>query len=115
MPKTLPSIYEVRQLGREFCNDTEGSEHYKGDDKNIEPAEYAIQNDFAEDWIITNIVKYITRFKKTRDINDLKKISDYTHILCGIEIINKKPLKPTSELTTSASELATLISNKDIW
>ena len=41
--------------------------------KNIEPAEYAIQNDFAEDWIITNIVKYITRFKKTRDINDLKK------------------------------------------
>ena len=33
MSKVLPSIYEVRQLGREFCNDTEGSEHYKGDDK----------------------------------------------------------------------------------
>ena len=90
MSKVLPSIYEVRQLGREFCNDTEGSEHYKGDDKNIEPAEYAIQNDFAEDWIITNIVKYITRFKKTRDINDLKKISDYTNILCGMELLNKK-------------------------
>lgn len=113
MSKTLTSIYEIRNIGKGYCCKTEGSDHYKGNV--IEPAEYAIQNNMAEDWIITNIVKYITRFKKTRNIEDLKKISDYAHILCGIEIINKKPLKPTSELTTSASELATLISNKDIW
>ena len=41
MSKTLPSIYEIRNIGKDYCCKTEGSDHYKGNV--IEPAEYAIQ------------------------------------------------------------------------
>ena len=77
------TVYQAREAGKEFCK-TEGSDHYKN--TNIEPAEYAIENGMFEDWAIMNIVKYVTRFKATRDLNSLKKAADYVHILCGVEI-----------------------------
>lgn len=81
--KTIDSIYAIRELGRDYCQ-TEGSTHYKT--SVIEPAEYAMANDTFEDWAITNVVKYITRFKITRNKDDLKKVADFAHLLCGIEI-----------------------------
>ena len=89
--KQFTSIYEFRRAGREFCCDTEGSTHYKSNETNIEPAEYAIQNGTHEDFFSNSIIKYITRFKITRNLNDLKKVSDYAHLLCGVEIITKAP------------------------
>ena len=80
------SVYDVREVGRNYCCTTEGSDHYKGDPSIIEPAEYAMANGLFEDFAITNVVKYITRFKKTRNLDDLKKVSDYAHLLCGVEI-----------------------------
>ena len=81
--KTIDSIYAIRKLGRDYCQ-TEGSTHYKT--SVIEPAEYAMANDTFEDWAITNVVKYITRFKITRNKDDLKKVADFAHLLCGVEI-----------------------------
>ena len=43
-----------------------------------------------EDWAVTNIVKYATRFKKTRNVNDLKKTADFAHILAGIEVLKER-------------------------
>lgn len=82
--RKFTSIYTIRGLGREYCQ-TEGSQHYKASN-NIEPAEYAMANGTFEDWAITNIVKYITRFKVTRNKDDLKKVADFAHLLCGVEI-----------------------------
>ena len=78
------TVYEARHAGRTYCNDTEGSEHYKGGE--IEPLDLAIADGSAEDFILVSITKYAKRFKRTRNCNDLKKISDYAHILCGVEL-----------------------------
>ena len=82
------TVYEARAAGREYCNNTQGSEHYKGGE--IEPLDLMISKGLAEDFCIGSIIKYATRFKKTRNPDDLKKVSDYAQILCGIEI--KKPI-----------------------
>lgn len=79
-------VYELRQVGREYCQ-TEGSEHYKS--RTIEPIDYLYANNLLEDFAIGNIIKYATRFKHTRNPADLKKVSDYAHILCGTELIKK--------------------------
>ena len=76
-------IYHFRERGRQYCV-TEGSEHYKG--RGMEPAEYAIANGKFEDWATINIIKYVERFKDTRNPDDLKKVVEYAHILCGIEL-----------------------------
>jgi hypothetical protein len=76
------TVYEARAKGRDFCQ-TEGSEHYKG---GFEPFDLMIAKDIAEDFCIGSILKYAVRFKKTRNLNDLKKVSDYAHLLCGIEL-----------------------------
>ena len=89
MNKSMKTIYEIRKAGREFCQ-TEGSEHYKG--IGVEPAEISIANGMAEDWILTNIVKYALRFKQTQDLRDLTKISDYAHVLCGVKLDDKPEL-----------------------
>ena len=81
--KTIDSIYAIRKLGRDYCQ-TEGSAHYKS--STIEPAEYAMANGKFEDWAVTNVVKYITRFGDTRNKDDLKKVADFAHLLCGVEI-----------------------------
>lgn len=79
------SVYQARETGRQFCL-TEGSDHYKG---KIEPIDYMISNGIFENFAIGNIIKYATRFKKTRNLDDLKKVADYAHILSGLEILQK--------------------------
>lgn len=77
------SIYYYRELGVDYCK-TKGSDHYKRG--GIEPAEYAIANGRFENFAIVNINKYAERFTETRNPDDLKKVADYAHILCGIEL-----------------------------
>lgn len=80
----MKSICEIRKAGREYCQ-TEGSEHYKAMDK-IEPIDLIIAKGFAEDFCLANIIKYASRFKQTQNLADLKKISDYSYILCGVKL-----------------------------
>jgi len=76
-------IYEIRKLGKEFC-ETEGSAHYKGG--NVEPIDLIISKGLGKDFCIANIIKYATRFKNTGNLEDVKKAVDYGHILAGIEL-----------------------------
>lgn len=77
------NVYEARHAGRTYCNDTEGSEHYKG---GVEPLDLLIAKGLIEDFCIGNMIKYSTRFKVTRNLVDLRKVSDYAQILCGVEL-----------------------------
>jgi len=79
----VKSISSIRNLGRDYCQ-TEGSSHYK--EGGIEPIDLIISKGLIEDFCLANIIKYATRFKKTRNLEDLKKVSDYSHILCGVEL-----------------------------
>lgn len=79
-------INYYRTAGQVYCK-TEGSQHYKN--RGIEPIEYAIANNRFEDFAITNIIKYAERFKDTRSPDDLKKVADYAHILCGVELVER--------------------------
>lgn len=85
--KIIDSIDMIRTLGKEYCV-TDGNNHYSEirKDKGVDAIEIAIKNNVFEDFAITNIVKYALRFKKTRNKDDLKKIADYAHLLCGVEI-----------------------------
>ena len=82
-PYKQPSIYEIREQGREYCQ-TEGADHYKEGD--VEPLDLLMSKGTIEDFCIGSITKYATRFKETQDINDLKKVSDYAHILAGVKL-----------------------------
>lgn len=86
MQKNKSLIYSIRAKGRTYCQ-TEGSAHYK--DGDIEPLDLMLSKGIIEDFCIGNIVKYAIRFKKTRNLEDLKKVSDYAHILTGAEL-NKR-------------------------
>ena len=77
----LMDVYQARQKGREYCQ-TEGSSHYQ--EGGIEPLDLLISKGMAEDFCLGNIIKYAARFKHTRNYNDLKKVADYAHILCGL-------------------------------
>jgi len=81
------SIRDVRKLGREYCQ-TDGSSHYVKirENNGIDAIEVAMANGIFEDFAIANIVKYALRFKHTRKLDDLKKVSDYSHILAGVEL-----------------------------
>lgn len=81
------NVYEVRKAGRDYCQ-TEGSKHYK--EGQIEPIDLIMAKGLAEDFCLANIIKYAIRFKVTRNLEDLKKVSDYSHILCGYEIERHK-------------------------
>jgi len=83
------NVYEARHLGCTYCNDTEGSEHYK--EGGVEPLDLLIAKGMIEDFCIGNMVKYATRFKITRNLVDLRKVSDYAHILCGVELDKQSP------------------------
>ena len=78
-------VYKAREAGRNYCCNTEGSAHYK--EGGIEPFDLLIAKGVAEDFAIGNMVKYAIRFKQTRNLDDLKKVSDYAHLLCGVEIL----------------------------
>lgn len=80
-------VYKARELGRRFCCETEGSKHYK--QGGIEPFDLMIAKGIAEDFAVGNMVKYAIRFKLTRNLEDLKKVSDYAHLLCGVEILKE--------------------------
>lgn len=84
-------INYYRGMGVDFC-ETDGSNHYSQirEENGIDAIEIAILNNTFEDFAITNILKYILRFKKTRNPDDLKKVADYAHILCGIELDEKE-------------------------
>ena len=79
----MKTIYEIRALGRDYCQ-TEGSEHYK--EGGVEPLDLMLAKGVIEDFCIGNMIKYATRFKVTRNLDDLKKVSDYAQILAGVEI-----------------------------
>jgi hypothetical protein len=83
-PTEKPDIYKIRKLGKEYCQ-TEGSEHYKAVSA-VEPIELIISKGMGEDFCLSSIIKYATRFKITKNLSDLKKIADYAHIMCGIEL-----------------------------
>lgn len=87
MNNKLPTLDEARAKGTQFCQ-TEGSAHYQAEEGegNIEPMDLMIAKGLAEDFCLGSIIKYATRFKKTRNLNDLKKVSDYAHIMTGIEL-----------------------------
>lgn len=78
---------KAREIGKKYCQ-TEGSKHYKG--KGLEPIDVLLTNSMAEDFCLGNIIKYAIRFKDKRNPDDLKKIADYAHILCGIELFKKE-------------------------
>lgn len=89
-PKQDSKVYYYRALGRDYCK-TEGSKHYK--EGAIEPIDLYISKEIFEDFAIANMVKYATRFKVSRNLEDLKKVADYAHILCGTHIEKLQSLK----------------------
>jgi len=94
------NIHEIRELGKNFCQ-TVGSQHYVKIRENggIDAIEIAMANGIFEDFAITNMVKYALRFKHTRNLDDLKKVSDYSHILCGVELSKEnKPKMQDGEI-----------------
>jgi len=78
-----PNIYEARERGREHCQ-TDGSDHY------IQPGPEAmdliIACGYAEGFCLGAIIKYAVRYGETGNLNELKKIADMAHILCGVEL-----------------------------
>ena len=76
-------VYTLRKTGREYCF-TDGTDHYKKG--NIEPIDLTISKGMIEDFCLGNIIKYASRFKQTENLTDLKKVSDYAHILCGAKL-----------------------------
>lgn len=96
------TVYEARKAGREYCN-TEGSKHYKGG--GVEPLDLTIAKGLHDGFCIGNIIKYATRFQQTRNLDDLKKVSDYAHILCGVEIM-KRNASTTCDPATTQNPLA---------
>ena len=90
------NIYEIRQAGKDYCQ-TEGSEHYKTENK-VEPIELIIALGHGEGFCIGSIIKYAARFKRTQNLDDLKKVSDYSHILCGIKLDREPKPKLIKEM-----------------
>lgn len=84
------SLYEIREAGRLYCQ-TEGSSHYKMG--GIEPLDLTISKGLGSGFCIGNIIKYAARFVETQNLEDIKKVSDYAHILCGIELNKKEQMK----------------------
>ena len=87
----------MRKSGREYCQ-TEGSEHYKAVNA-LEPMDLIIAKGLAEDFCLANIIKYASRFKQTQNLKDLRKISDYAHILCGFKLELSKKKEPVYSAT----------------
>ena len=83
-----PNVYEARHKGRDFCNQTEGENHYK--EGGIEPMDLFIAKGTAEDFCISNMAKYAMRFKITQNLKDLVKVSDYAQILVGVKLFEQE-------------------------
>ena len=80
----MMTTYEARAVGRDYCNDTEGSDHYKGGD--VEPLDLIISKGLTEGFCIGSIIKYVVRYLETQNLQDLRKACDYIQIFCGVEM-----------------------------
>ena len=81
---TPPNVYRARAKGREFCR-TEGSDHYMLPG-GIEAMDLIIALGYAEHFCLASIIKYAARHGELGNLEDLKKIADMAHILCGVEL-----------------------------
>ncbi len=79
----LPTVYAARKAGQEYCQ-TEGSSHYQM--PGVEPMDLIISLGYAEHFCLASIIKYAARYGESGNPEDLKKIADYAHILCGVEL-----------------------------
>jgi hypothetical protein len=99
MAKILESkVYEYREIGKNFCT-TAGSDHYRCGD--IEPIDLMVGQGCYLDFMIGNIIKYATRYRIGKNLEDLKKISDYAQLLAGIDIFKQHMNEQTIEKTCS--------------
>lgn len=96
MEKNNKDINYYRDIGIHRCQ-TRGSEHYRSEN-NIEPLDLIIAKDMIEDFSLANIIKYAARYKYAKNLNDLKKIIDYAHILYGVEYEKKMKLKEDEKI-----------------
>lgn len=92
----MKGITEIRAQGREFCQ-TEGSRHYRSA-VGVEAIDLIIGEDLDEGFCLGSIIKYASRYKKTRNLKDLVKISDYAQILCGAELEKREQAAKISML-----------------
>jgi hypothetical protein len=83
------TVYQARKAGTEYCQ-TDGSEHYKQGE--IEPMDLIINLGLADGFCRGNIIKYAARYGKTKNLEDLKKVVDYAHILCGLGVLKNDKL-----------------------
>lgn len=81
-----PTVYEARSAGRNFCQ-TEGSDHYRR--SGPEPMDLIIAAGYAEGFCLGSAIKYIDRYYRTRDKEDLKKAADMVQIYCGVAPVQK--------------------------
>lgn len=101
----MPTVYDYRAAGREFCNNTEGSQHYKGG--TVEPLDLIFSKGHGAGFCLGSIEKYAGRFPETNDLNDLRKISDYAQLLCGFILLRTEANKAQLDnIETRAMETA---------
>ena len=79
-----PDVYQARARGREFCR-TEGAAHYQA--PGAEPLDLIISRDYSEGFCVGGAIKYAGRYRRTRDLEDLKKAVDLLQIYCGAELL----------------------------
>ncbi len=79
-----PTVYEARDRGREYCQ-TQGSDHYMLPG-GTEPMDLIISLGYVEHFCLASIIKYAARYGETGNAEELKKIADYAHILCGVRL-----------------------------
>ena len=94
---------KYRHTGRGYCN-TSGSAHYKTE--TTEPLDLIIALGLQDGFCLGSIIKYASRFKNTRNLDDLKKVSDYAHILCGVELARNAERTETHAERTERTENA---------
>ena len=82
-PEDPLNVYETRRRGEEYCQ-TDGSDHYML--PGVEPMDLIISLGYAEHFCLASIIKYAARYGETGNPEDLKKIADYAHILCGVQL-----------------------------
>jgi hypothetical protein len=82
-PEDPLNVYEARERGREYCQ-TNGSDHYIL--PGVEAMDLIISLGYAEHFCLASIIKYAARYGESGTPEELKKIADYAHILCGVRL-----------------------------
>lgn len=77
-------VYTARKTGRKYCNDTEGSKHYV--QPGVEAMDLIISLGYHKGYCLGSAIKYLSRFKRTKQLGDLRKASDMIHIYVGAEL-----------------------------